>query len=337
MSSPIKNRYEFMFYLACVNANPNGDPDMGNLPRTNPDTMKGYITDSAIKRRIRDYVQMVHGTEPGMNIMVQSTTNMNRFVAEAKELAGVGTGDKTKPAIDKSRAKACELYYDVRTFGAVMSVGPNAGQVRGPVQIAFADSLDPVRPMDVGITRVCCSDKLANDDATAADYASDEANRPADKLRTMGRKQFIPFGLYEIHGFVSANLAEQTGFDEQDLNYLFEAMANMYDATRSSSKGTMSVVSPVIIFKHVGESGVHADEAERSAKLGRAPAYKLFELVDCRKRDGVDTPACYRDYNCTVDISGLPKGVEIGFLPSYGQDGITWGRLPDGESWVTSR
>lgn len=179
--------------------------------------------------------------------------------------------------------------------------------------------------------------RQAYEAATAADYAADEANRPADKLRTMGRKQFIPFGLYEVHGFVSANLAEQTGFDEQDLNYLFEAMANMYDATRSSSKGTMSVVSPVIIFKHVGEPGVPADEAERSAKLGRAPAYKLFELVDCRKRDGVDTPACYRDYNCTVDISGLPKGVEIGFLPSYGQDGITWGRLPDGEDWVTSR
>lgn len=336
MSVAIKNRYEFMLYLACKMANPNGDPDMGNLPRTDPDTMRGFITDAAIKRRIRDYISMAHGHEAGMNIMVQAGTNMNRFVAEAKELAGVKTSDKTKPAIDKSRAKACELYFDVRSFGAVMSVGPNAGQVRGPVQIAFGTSLDPVRPMDIGITRVCCSDKLP-DSASAADYLKSESEKDVDKLRTMGRKQLIPFGLYEIHGFVSANLAGQTGFDEQDLAYLFEALANMYDATRSSSKGTMSVVSPVIIFKHVGEPGAPVDEQERSAKLGRAPAHKLFELVDCHKKPGVDTPDSYRDYECCVNISGLPRGIEVGFLPSYSQSGITWGKLPDGETWVQAK
>lgn len=336
MSEIIKNRYEFLFYLACTMANPNGDPDMGNLPRTNPDTMRGYMTDASIKRRIRDYIEMFHGQEDGMSILVRRGTNMNKFVAKAKELAGVNTGDKTTAAIDKSRLKACELYFDVRTFGAVMSVGPNAGQVRGPVQIMFGESLDPVRPMDIGITRVACSGKLA-DNATAADYEADEATRPADELRTMGRKQFISFGLYEIRGTVSANLAAQTGFDTQDLAYLFEAMTNMYDVTRSASKGQMSVVSPLIIFKHVGESNVPVDEQIRSAKLGRAPAHKLFELVDCHKKAGIETPERYQDYECCVDISGLPRGVEIGFLPSYSQNGITWGRLPDGEAWVTSK
>lgn len=331
----IKNRYEFMLYVACVNGNPNGDPDMGNLPRVNPDTMRGYMTDGCIKRRIRDYVEMIHGSEPGMNIVMQSGTNLNRIVAQIKELAGVGIQDKTTAAVHKARLKACETYWDVRTFGAVLSGGPNSGQVRGPVQIAFGESVDPVEPTDIGITRVCCAEGKDNTSVDA--YIAEEAAKDVDKLRTMGRKQFIPFGLYEIHGFVSANLAAQTGFDEQDLAYFFEALANMFDATRSASKGTMSVVSPVIIFKHVGEPNAPADEQERSAKLGRAPAHKLFELVDCHKKDGVETPDTYRDYECCVDISGLPRGVEIGFLPSYSQNGITWGQLPDGEDWVTSK
>lgn len=337
MNSPIiQNRYEFKYYLACTNANPNGDPDMGNMPRTDPDTMNGIITDGATKRRIRDYIQMVFRARPGMGIFVQRGVNLNRLTAETKEAAGVNTADVTKRAIEASRAKACELYWDVRTFGAVMSPGPNGGQVRGPVQIAFGESIDPVRPTDIGITRVCCADNL-NRDSTAADYKAAEDATPENELRTMGRKQFIPFGLYEIHGSVSANLAEQTGFTEADLLCLFEAMANMYDATRSASKGMMSVVSPVIIFKHVGEPGVPADQAAQSAKLGRAPAHKLLELVDCHKKSGIETPSSYHDYECCVNISGLPRGVEIGFLPSYSQTGITWGKLPDGETWMTSK
>lgn len=334
--SAIKNRYEFMLYLACVNANPNGDPDMANMPRVDADTMKGYITDAAIKRRIRDYVEMIHGGEPGMNIMVQQSCNVNRKIAEAKELAGVALDDKGKAAIDKSRAKACELFFDVRTFGAVMASGPNAGQVRGPVQVGFGQSLDPVRPMDIAITRVACAEDVKSA-TTAAEYRKKEEQTPDDKLRTMGRKQFIPFGLYEIHGFISANLAEQTGFDEQDLGYFFEALANMYDATRSSSKGTMSVVSPVIIFKHVGDSSRSVEEQENQAKLGRFPAHKLFELVRCEKKVGCVTPATYRDYECEIDLSGKPDGIEIGFLPSYGEAGVIWNRLPDGETWMTSK
>ena len=334
--SAIKNRYEFMLFLACVNANPNGDPDMANMPRVDADTMKGYITDAAIKRRVRDYVAMAHGDEDGMDIMVQQSCNLNRKIAQAKSLAGVALNDKGKPAIDKSRLKACETFFDVRTFGAVMASGPNAGQVRGPVQVSFGQSLDPVRPMDIAITRVACAEEVKS--ATTVDeYLEKEAQTPDDKLRTMGRKQFIPFGLYEIHGFISANLAEQPGFDEKDLDYFFEALANMYDATRSSSKGSMSVVSPVIIFKHVGDPSRPVEEQANQAKLGRAPAYKLFELVRCEKKAGCTVPGSYRDYECEVDLSGRPDGIEVGFLPSYCDKGVTWNRLPDGETWMTSK
>lgn len=333
--SVIKNRYEFMFYLACTDANPNGDPDMDNLPRTDQDTNLGYITDVAIKRRIRDYVAMAHGSEPGMAIMMESGTNKNRKIAEAKAAAGIKLDDVSSAGIDASRLKACELFYDVRTFGAVLSTGPNAGQVLGPVQIAFARSLDPVEPIDIGITSWSRANEVKGA-KTVQDYLDDEKKTSPDKMQGMGRKTFIPFGLYEVHGFVSANLAAQTGFREEDLNYLFEAVANMYDATRSASKGTMSVVSPVIIFKHSGRANVSPEEQERSAKLGRAPAHKLFELVKCRKIDSDKVPGDYRDYECVVDVSGRPDGIDIGFFASYG-DGITWNQLPAGEDWVVMK
>lgn len=333
--SVIKNRYEFMFYLACKDANPNGDPDMDNLPRADPDTNLGYITDVAIKRRIRDYVAMAHGSEPGMALMMEAGTNKNRKIAEAKAAAGIKLDDVSSEAIDASRLKACELFYDVRAFGAVLSTGPNAGQVLGPVQIVFARSLDPVEPIDIGITS-CSRANEVKGAKTVQDYVEDEKKTNPDKMQGMGRKTFIPFGLYEVHGFVSANLAAQTGFREEDLNYLFEAVANMYDATRSASKGTMSVVSPVIIFKHSGRANVSPEEQERSAKLGRAPAHKLFELVRCRKIDADKTPADYRDYACEVNVSGRPDGIDIGFFASYGS-GITWNQLPAGEDWVVMK
>ena len=163
----IKNRYEFVYYVACTNGNPNGDPDMGNAPRLDPETMQGYITDVATKRRIRNYVQVAHGDEPGMNIIIQQGTNINRHIAEARQAAGV-EGAKDKNAVYAGRKKACELFYDVRTFGAVMSTGPNAGQVRGPVQITFGKSLDPVVPMDISITRMAAV--LGDKDKTVAEY-----------------------------------------------------------------------------------------------------------------------------------------------------------------------
>ncbi len=326
----IQNRYEFMYYVACTNANPNGDPDMGNTPRIDPQTLQGFITDVATKRRIRNYIETAFEGQDGMNIIVQQSTNLNRHIAEAKRAAGVEDCAKTKEAVYAGRKKACELFFDVRAFGAVMSTGPNAGQVRGPVQITFGKSLDPVLPMDISITRMAVADAIK--DGTVEDYMKSEAETPEDKLRTMGRKQLIPFGLYEVRGFISANLAAETGFDEADLKALFEAILNMYEHDHSASKGEISVVSPLVIFKHIGTDSDEA-QRQRQAKLGCAPAHKLFELVHAHKKEGVDVPRSYRDYDIKVDISHVPAGVEIGFQSDpYGD--IEWGKLPDGEDWL---
>lgn len=326
----IQNRYEFLYYVACTNANPNGDPDMGNAPRIDPQTMRGYITDVATKRRVRDYVNMAYRGQPGMNIIVQQSTNLNRHIAQAKQAAGVELCAKGQKEIYAGRKKACELFYDVRTFGAVMSTGPNAGQVRGPAQITFGKSLDPILPLDISITRMAVSKDL-KENATLEEYQAWEDSQPEDKLRTMGRKQIIPFGLYEIRGFISANLAEETGFDEADLKVLFEAILNMYEHDHSASKGEMAVVSPLILFKHVGTDS-DADQRLRQAKLGCAPAHKLFELVKVEKKAEVQYPRGYRDYRASVALSKVPNGVEIGFQTSpYGD--ISWGKLPDDEDW----
>lgn len=324
----IQNRYEFMYFVSCTNANPNGDPDMGNTPRVDPQTMQGYITDAATKRRIRNYVDTAYQGENGMNIIIQQSTNLNRFIAQAKRAAGVEDCAKTKNEIYKGRQKACELFYDVRAFGAVMSTGPNAGQVRGPVQITFGKSLDPVLPLDISITRVQAT---MGDPSTVEEYLEQEENTPNDKLRTMGRKQFIPFGLYEVRGFISANLAAETGFDEHDLKVLFEAILNMYEHDHSASKGEMSVVSPLIIFKHVG-TDTDENQRQRQAKLGCAPAHKLFELVDVHKKPEVEFPRSYLDYDALVRLEQVPKGVQIGFQ-SGPYDEIVWDKLPESEHW----
>lgn len=301
---------------------------MGNTPRVDPQTMQGYITDAATKRRIRNYVDTAYQGENGMNIIIQQSTNLNRFIAQAKRAAGVEDCAKTKNEIYKGRQKACELFYDVRTFGAVMSTGPNAGQVRGPVQITFGKSLDPVLPLDISITRVQAT---MGDPSTVEEYLEQEENTPNDKLRTMGRKQFIPFGLYEVRGFISANLAAETGFDEHDLNVLFEAILNMYEHDHSASKGEMSVVSPLIIFKHVG-TDTDENQRQRQAKLGCAPAHKLFELVDVHKKPEVEFPRSYLDYDALVRLEQVPKGVQIGFQ-SGPYDEIVWDKLPESEHW----
>ena len=326
----IQNRYEFMYYLSCTNANPNGDPDMGNMPRIDPETMKGYITDVATKRRIRNYVQLAHGEEPGMNLIIQQSTNINRHIAEAKRAAGM-EGAKDKNSVYAGRKKACELFYDVRTFGAVMSTGPNAGQVRGPVQITRGTSLDPIQPIDLSITRMATAENIK--DGTVEDYQKAEQETPEDKLRTMGRKQVIPFGLYEIRGFISANLAAETGFDDNDLNILFEAILNMYEHDRSASKGEMEVVSPLILFKHVG-TDTDAAQRVRQAKLGCAPAHKLFELVHVQKKPEVKYPRSYRDYLASIRLDNVPRGVEVGFKEDAFSP-VVWNELPADESWFT--
>lgn len=334
----IQNRYEFMYYVACTNCNPNGDPDMGNMSRLDPQTMQGFITDAATKRRIRNYVELAHQGEPGMNIIIQQATNINRIIAEVREAAGVPVAirkDKDpakKPEfIQKARAKACSMFYDVRAFGAVMSTGPNAGQVRGPVQITFGKSLDAVLPLDISITRMATAEDVKNGEQSVENYKKMEETSSEDALRTMGRKQIIPFGLYEVRGFVSANLAEETGFDDKDLNVLFEAILNMYEHDHSASKGEMAVVSPLIIFRHVG-TDTDAAQRIRQAKLGCAPAHKLFDLVKVTKKASVSYPRSYRDYDALVSLDRVPKGVQIGFKPSAFEP-VVWDALPADEDW----
>lgn len=335
----IQNRYEFIYYVACSNCNPNGDPDMGNMPRIDPQTMQGYITDGATKRRIRNYVELAYRDKPGMGIIIQQATNINRIIAEVREAAGTPVATKAKndeakkpEYIHKARTEACRRFYDVRTFGAVLSTGPNAGQVRGPVQITFGKSLDAVLPLDISITRVSTADDVGNNQAQSVNaYTEMEKSAAADVLRTMGRKQIIPFGLYEVRGFVSANLAEETGFDEEDLNILFESILNMYEHDRSASKGEMAVVSPLIIFKHVGTDS-DAEQRVRQAKLGCAPAHKLFDLVKVTKKAAVAYPRSYRDYDAVVKLDKVPSGVQIGFKPDPFSP-IIWDALPDGEDW----
>ena len=329
----IANRYEFMYYVACTNANPNGDPDMGNMPRVDPQTMRGYITDGATKRRIRNYIDMAYHDQPGMNIIIQQSTNINRHIAEAKRAAGVEDCAKAKDAIYAGRRKACEMFYDVRTFGAVMSTGPNAGQVRGPVQIAFARSVDPILPLDVSITRVAVAENIK--DGTVEQYLAAEQAADEDKLRTMGRKQIIPFGLYEVRGFISANLAAETGFDDEDLKALFEAILNMYEHDHSASKGEMAVVSPLIIFRHVG-TDTDPQQRARQARLGCAPAHRLFDLVHVSRSEGVTYARSWRDYDAVVQLDKVPAGVQIGFQrDAFG--GITWDELPPDEEWFRRR
>ncbi len=322
----INNRYEFLFYIQCRNGNPNGDPDMGNAPRMDPQDMHGYITDVAIKRRIRNYVQTALAGQPGMEMRVRSASNINTGIARAKELAGVEVTAKGKNEVYAGRAAACQTFYDVRTFGAVMSTGPNAGQVRGPVQLTFARSLDPISSQDISITRMAKAADVPGA-KTAADYEAWEAEQPEDSLRTMGRKQFTPYGLYEARGFVSANLAQETGFDEEDLKALLDAVLNMYAHDHSASKGEMAVITPLILFRHTGTDS-DQNQGMRQARLGCAPAHRLFDLVTVKKKPEVEYPRSWKDYTASIDLAHRPTGVDIGFLTSpYGE--ISWNQVPD--------
>lgn len=330
----IQNRYEFMYYVQCINGNPNGDPDMGNAPRVDPETMQGYITDVATKRRIRNYIQTAFADAPGMGIIMQQGTTINKFIAQAHEetCAEQDACAKNTNKVYAARQWCCRNFYDVRAFGAVLSTGPNAGQVRGPVQIAFGRSVDPVLLQDISITRMCVADGPDKAQTYEA-FDAWEKEQPQDKLRTMGRKQFIPFGLYEVRGFISGNLAKETGFDEKDLKALCEAILNMYEHDHSASKGEMAVVSPLILFKHVGTDSDPAQRA-RQALLGCAPAHRLFDLVRVARKPELAFARDYRDYTASIDLSRLPAGVEAGFLQEpFGE--IVWNRLPEGESWLT--
>ena len=224
----MNNRYEFMFFLEAKNCNPNGDPDMGNTPRIDPETMQGLITDVVIKRRIRNYIEVAFNHKDGMDIIKREASNMNKSIAEVVLEVNDGKIDKKKgnKKVEESSKLACKKYFDVRTFGDVLTTGLNAGQIRGPVQIEMSSSLDPILPMDISITRMCYTEgKSDNID----DYDKIDMDLADDKKRTMGRKQYIPYGLYVVRGSVSANLAEKTGFSEDDLKILFESIMNMYE------------------------------------------------------------------------------------------------------------
>lgn len=303
MSEVINNRYEFVILFDVENGNPNGDPDAGNMPRVDPETGLGLVTDVCLKRKIRNYVETVKEDAPGYRIYVKDGVPLNRSDNEGFLQVGIENAAGLKPEELKKKIKAkkeegmpvdekvrdfmCLNFFDIRTFGAVMTTmvkgALNCGQIRGPVQLGFAHSVEPVIPQEVTITRVAIT--------TEAD-----AER---KDTEMGRKYIVPYGLYRCEGFISANLARKTtGFSREDLELLWEAILNMFEHDHSAARGKMAV-RDLIVFKHDSE-------------LGCAPAWKLFELVKVSRRASEDGgPArSYDDYEVTVDMDALPQGVE---------------------------
>ncbi len=290
MAEAIKNRYEFVILFDVENGNPNGDPDAGNMPRIDPETGHGLVTDVCLKRKIRGYVETLKEDAAGYRIYIKDGVPLNRSDNEAYaalEVDGKTIKDvkRDDPGIDtKLRDWMCANFFDIRTFGAVMTTfvksALNCGQVRGPVQLGFARSVDPVLPQEVTITRVAIT--------TEAD---------AEKKGTeMGRKYIIPYGLYRCEGYVSANLARKvTGFSEEDLQLLWKAILNMFEHDHSAARGKMAV-RELIVFQHDSE-------------LGSAPAYKLFESVRVERKADVSSPRSYRDYTVTVEEQALPAGV----------------------------
>ena len=291
MSEPIKNRYDFVVLFDVENGNPNGDPDAGNMPRLDPETGYGLVTDVCLKRKIRNYVETVREDEPGYKIYIKEGIPLNTSDKEAylandvdeKKLEKMDR--KAKKELDiKLRDFMCRNFFDVRTFGAVMVTFVkdklNCGQVRGPVQIGFARSVDPVVPQEITITRVAIT--------TEAD---------AEKKKTeMGRKHIVPYALYRAEGYVSANLARRvTGFSEEAVKLLWEAIRNMFELDRSAARGSMATRA-LFVFKH-------------DTELGNAPAYKLFETVKVEKKDAKTTPRSYADYEVTLDEAAIPEGV----------------------------
>lgn len=291
MADPIQNRYEFVILFDVENGNPNGDPDAGNMPRTDPETGLGIVTDVCLKRKIRNYVETVKEDAPGYRIYIKDNVPLNTSDQRAYEAAGVKPDKngkiekKDNPDIDeKIRKFMCGDYYDIRTFGAVMTTfvkaALNCGQVRGPVQIGFARSIDPIVPQEVTITRVAIT-------------TEEDAQK---KGTEMGRKHIVPYALYRAEGYVSANLARRfTGFSEEDLSLLWEAIINMFENDHSAARGKMAV-RELIVFRHESE-------------LGSAPAYKLFDTVTVARKDKSAPARAYSDYDVQVRDEALPAGV----------------------------
>ena len=313
----IENRYEFLFLFDCENGNPNGDPDAGNAPRIDPQDMHGLVSDVALKRRVRNYVQLKEENKRPNAIFVEHATNLNKPIAEAHEVVNEKIIEKApKDKVRKARNWMCQQFYDIRTFGAVMSTGANAGQVRGAVQFSFARSLDEILPMDISITRMAVVPKDKELKKTVGSETHDKwenSIKAEEELRTMGRKTLIPYGLYAAKGFISANLAQDTGFSDEDLKLFWEALLNMYDHDRSASKGMMSCRG-LYIFKHVGKDINNPEQRKKEAMLGCAPAHKLLDLgsiISIQKKDGIEAPRKFSDYKININEANLPNGVEL--------------------------
>jgi len=287
----LENRYDFVLLFDVTNGNPNGDPDAGNLPRLDAETGNGLVTDVSLKRKVRNYVGLVKQEQPPFEIYVKEKAILNN--QHKRAYLGIGRADllegddkkrKGGDAVDDARAWMCRNFFDVRSFGAVMSTGVNCGQVRGPVQLTFARSIDPIVAQEHSITRMAV--------ATEA-----EAEKQEGDNRTMGRKHTVPYGLYRAHGFVSAFLAKQTGFSEEDLQLLWQALTQMFEHDRSAARGEMATRG-LYVFKHESE-------------LGNAPAHALFDRVLVKRKEGVDVPRRFEDYQVTASDADLPPGVTL--------------------------
>jgi len=293
MADVIKNRYDFVFLFDVENGNPNGDPDAGNMPRMDQDTGLGIVTDVCLKRKIRNYVEAVYEGKPGYRIYVKQNVPLERNNQEAFDYLNVKSSEikdlKTKdPTLDvKIRDFMCENFFDIRAFGAVMTTfvtsNLNCGQVRGPVQLCFARSIDPIIPQEISITRITVASEKEKSDG---------------KNTMMGNKFIVPYALYRCEGFISANLAKKTtGFTEDDLNILWEAIVNMFETDRSAARGKMSV-RKLIVFKH-------------SSEFGNAPAYKLFEKIKVQRKDTDKVARAYDDYEIIIEKENLPESIEL--------------------------
>ncbi len=290
----IAHRYEFVYLFDITNGNPNGDPDAGNLPRLDPETNRGLVTDVCLKRKIRNFVTLDKDDTPGHAIYMQEKAVLNQQHQKAWEALGIPPDAKEQyKKLPKEEAKARELtawmcanFFDVRTFGAVMTTGVNAGQVRGPVQMAFATSIDPVVPLEISITRMAVTTEK-------------EAEAQSGDNRTMGRKHIIPYGLYRAHGFVSAKLAERTGFSDADLELFWRALINMFEHDRSAARGEMAA-RKLIVFEH-------------ESAMGNAPAHVLFDAVKITpaQPDADAAPRRFADYRVEVDHAAVPQGVTV--------------------------
>ena len=278
----IQNRYEFVYFFDVTNGNPNGDPDAGNMPRLDPESSKGLVTDVCLKRKIRNFIEVTCENAPGYEIYVKEKSVLNLQNKRAYEAIGIepNTKDKKLPK-DEAKARAitawmCNNFFDIRSFGAVMTTEVNSGQVRGPVQLAFAQSLAPIVPLEVSITRMAVTNE-----------------KDLDKERTMGRKHIVPYALYRMHGFISANLAAKTGFSDDDLAKLWQALTLMFEHDRSAARGEMAA-RKLIVFKH-------------DSALGSQPAHKLFDAVKVERVNGESgTPASsFGDYKISVVSDGL--------------------------------